>query len=549
MVPTERTASLSPRYGASRLSLRPSFRALSSPAQVPDVNCASDVTHQFKSDSNTPGFGALIKCWSNVCKILPDCLTGTRLYQPARALRPLDRLIFHANALSVRLLFWLASNDTAYMVGATSSAYDPRLFMCIPFNGMPSDFERFERDFSTRLSREYLKDDDFSLLEAMEGTDEYGAVNQADPALALRLPSDPALTAAERRQATEMMRMHRRRNRVLASYVICHLLDENLRTMVKAAHPTDGYAAAQMVRAHCYREPNNITILQMNRTWADCDFSSVGIDEHTINNMIRFLYGLNTRRPAARRYTEDEIVEKMLSCFKPGISEALSHTAMVELATDIEHCRFIYPVAAGAGLPARRSLQALLEFMEPLWRLSFQQGGIRGGRRGHAADGALLATDEDDTAFLARANRRPPPRRPAPVPTSEIAQRNLPRCFRCQGIGHIASLCANPADTVVTLNDAMNILRVAQSRPPPPQRRPAANVPAGSASRQPARNGERERALFAGDDDDGADQADPVGEDEETAYLAQLDEVQILGEDDPYDDPFGDDTAFAVADN
>eukprot|EP00962_Isochrysis_galbana_P024535 scaffold7543_cov122-Isochrysis_galbana.AAC.3 len=49
----------------------------------------------------------------------------------------------------------------------------------------------------------------------MEGTDEYGAVKQADPALALRLPSDPALTAAERRQATEMMRMHRRRNRVL----------------------------------------------------------------------------------------------------------------------------------------------------------------------------------------------------------------------------------------------------------------------------------------------------------------------------------------------
>jgi len=119
----------------------------------------------------------------------------------------------------------------------------------------------------------YLKDDDFSLLEAMEGTDEYGAVNQADPALALRLPSDPALTAAERRQATEMMRMcactaAATRNRVLASYVICHLLDENLRTMVKAAHPTDGYAAAQMVRAHCYREPNNITILQMNRTWA-----------------------------------------------------------------------------------------------------------------------------------------------------------------------------------------------------------------------------------------------------------------------------------------
>eukprot|EP00962_Isochrysis_galbana_P029499 scaffold9430_cov128-Isochrysis_galbana.AAC.7 len=114
---SERTASLSPRYGASRLSLRPSFRALSSPAQVPDVNCASDVTHQFKSDSNTPGFGALIKCWSNICKILLDCLTGTRLYQPAHALRPLDRLIFHANALPVRLLLWFASNDTAYLHG------------------------------------------------------------------------------------------------------------------------------------------------------------------------------------------------------------------------------------------------------------------------------------------------------------------------------------------------------------------------------------------------------------------------------------------------
>jgi hypothetical protein len=496
----------------------------------------------------TSGLGALRV--SDVCKPLPDCLTKLRssLCQPTRALLPLDRLASLANVFCIRLLFWLGSTgDTAYMVGSTAPAsFDSRVYLISPYNGTPGDFERFQEHLSNRLQREFLKDDNFSLGQTLEGMDAYGEVVQADPATAQRLPSDPALNAAERRAAVEEMRMHDRRLRVLASYVITHLLDANLKTMIKATHPIDGYKAFKLLKAHCFREPNNITILAMNRTWADCDFASVGIDENSIGGMIRYLYHLNNLRPVARRYNETEIVEKLLSCFKPTISATLSHTAMIELAATEANRMFQLPAAG--GLPATRSIQMVLEFMEPLWRLEFQQGAIHGGRRGHSADGALLAFEEDEAALLARASRRgfTPPRtgRLAAMSPAEIAQRNLSRCFRCQGIGHIASQCANPADTVVTLADAIAVLRQAQLRPTPPPRRPNAAAP----PRHPIiRRGDRALLAAADEDaDEGAESAgDPVGE--EAAFLARLDEVQILGEDDPYVDPFGDEAAFTAS--
>jgi len=99
----------------------------------------------------------------------------------------------------------------------------------------------------------------------MAGEDAYSSIMQADPAAALPLPSDPGLNAAGHQAAIQGINQHERRNRVLASYIISHILDENLKGMIETAYPHDGFEAYRLLRAHCYREPNDLTILEMNK--------------------------------------------------------------------------------------------------------------------------------------------------------------------------------------------------------------------------------------------------------------------------------------------
>jgi hypothetical protein len=82
---------------------------------------------------------------------------------------------------------------------------------------------------------------------------------------------------------------HIRRQRILASILISHIGAPNLKLMIQAAHPRDGYEAWLLLRANCLREPNDLTLLVMNKTWADCDFKSMGIDESSLNNTTRNL--------------------------------------------------------------------------------------------------------------------------------------------------------------------------------------------------------------------------------------------------------------------
>mmetsp|Transcript_29274 Transcript_29274/g.93221 ORF Transcript_29274/g.93221 Transcript_29274/m.93221 type:complete len:277 (-) Transcript_29274:376-1206(-) len=158
------------------------------------------------------------------------------------------------------------NGDEVLMVGTGgavgAASYDSRVYLCSPFVGSQIDFIRFRREFGIRLNREYLAGHEYSLEETRLGTDEYGVVSQANPATFKPLPGDPSYTTtALRKEAKDAYAQHKRRLATLASYTASLILDVNLKDMIVATHPRDGYAAWQALEAHCYREPNDLTVV------------------------------------------------------------------------------------------------------------------------------------------------------------------------------------------------------------------------------------------------------------------------------------------------
>eukprot|EP00962_Isochrysis_galbana_P047483 scaffold19436_cov152-Isochrysis_galbana.AAC.5 len=109
------------------------------------------------------------------------------------------------------------------------SSFDSRVFLVAPYSGLPSDWLRFERDFFSRLEREFRPDsDDYSLGDTIAGIDPFGPDDPDDHV------NDPASSAR-----AKLLKAHERRNRILASHILGHILDENLKSMIRDAHHQD----------------------------------------------------------------------------------------------------------------------------------------------------------------------------------------------------------------------------------------------------------------------------------------------------------------------
>jgi len=163
------------------------------------------------------GAGASIK--SSLCKTRPDRLRLLCSSLSARITAPFNRLF----GCSVSLLTWLGdSGDSAYMLGQTApSSFDSRVFLVAPYSGLPSDWLRFERDFFSRLEREFRPDsDDYSLGDTIAGIDPFGPDDPDNHV------NDPASSAR-----AKLLKAHERRNRILASHILGHILDENLKSI------------------------------------------------------------------------------------------------------------------------------------------------------------------------------------------------------------------------------------------------------------------------------------------------------------------------------
>lgn len=178
-----------------------------------------------------------------------------------------------------------------------------------PYDGTPALYERFISDLEVRLSREHLHGarsvDEFSLANTMDGSDDYGEVVQAGPERIIGPVNKPGISATKRRErANKMednkMEDHKKRNSMVYSFLVLFILYDNLKIMLHEAI-RDGYAALWILRAQCYREPNNLTLAEIDRVWLAFTFKDMGIDADTFVKAPRFLHSLNKKRSATRK--------------------------------------------------------------------------------------------------------------------------------------------------------------------------------------------------------------------------------------------------------
>eukprot|EP00967_Tisochrysis_lutea_P158872 scaffold326382_cov143-Tisochrysis_lutea.AAC.1 len=54
--------------------------------------------------------------------------------------------------------------------------------------------------------------------------------------------------------------------------------------------------------------------------WDAVSILTVGINEHSIINLITHLHSLNAKRPSDKQKSDDQLVIKLLSCITPDIS-------------------------------------------------------------------------------------------------------------------------------------------------------------------------------------------------------------------------------------
>jgi len=197
-----------------------------------------------------------------------------------------------------------------------SPVWDPRVYLVRPFDGAEGDYDPFVREFLLRMGREYGQSaDTYLLAECATGDDEGGPRGAA-----IANPREANIAADERATRLHSFNLHRRRSANLFAFLLQHIIQPELRTMleenakVNGVMVRDGQVAWEKLRLHCYREANDLTIMAMDKEWNNAGFKSVGLSINTINDMLVYLANLNGARPTASKKTESEIVVKLLSC-------------------------------------------------------------------------------------------------------------------------------------------------------------------------------------------------------------------------------------------
>ena len=344
------------------------------------------------------------------------------------------------------------NQQNAFTVATTN--YDTRRYpLCCPHDGTKGlAFRRFADDFLTALATIDLKDPNevYDCAEAMLGIDEGGPNTPPGGAGPIPLPGG---AVAQRRRV--------KRLKIGYVHLYKHLTDRSLQQMIADEANNDGYEAWEIVKRECDEPITDLELQDMKTNVRNLTIlGSVGYHNFSISQFRRALNDENSKIPDQNdRVSEHDLCLILLQEIAKS-SSSLAATADVELKAAATARVHVFP--AGHARAGERSLSAIVDHFEPLWKSAVSRGqpSVRAptrARPGLRADGMIAEAnvayegeDGHDTvqdearsvgevlACIANSIRTSRESREFGRAIKEII------CWNCKGLGHSKSVCPSP---------------------------------------------------------------------------------------------------------
>ena len=259
--------------------------------------------------------------------------------------------------------------------------------ICDAWNGSRSPlFLKFTRDFKTGADAIFLHEDDYSIWQAMKGTDQGGPAPGADQ-----------MPAQGQNGFANANRRRKKRQAKAFAVVYKHIDDERIREMLDGL-PENGQRgtdAWSMIERECANGTSDLEILDYQRSFQNATIELlVGYCEDTIIMFSRELNAINVRLPVAMRYDENQLSVKILSNINSP--ESLALAAVEELRQPEGQRKFEHVVVVQGNNVTMRDYQALVTHFDSVWRGLFKQGVIRFRAPGKRNDSGALQVFEND---------------------------------------------------------------------------------------------------------------------------------------------------------
>ena len=160
--------------------------------------------------------------------------------------------------------------------------FDSKIYCVAPYSGRPEEWLVFQRAFELRMTRDYANGEKVfsTTLEVLKGIDLGGEINMPDITENIHAKHTETVQRAdgknsqERKDPTEFnknketwLKEHKRRNAHLILILLSNIVNDNLIQMLIGAAPGDGYKAWQVLKNHCYQEPDNLVMSILQREW------------------------------------------------------------------------------------------------------------------------------------------------------------------------------------------------------------------------------------------------------------------------------------------